>query len=163
VKKQSVQTVLKALNDGGVRYLVVGGLAVNAHGILRFTADMDLAIDMSAGNILKVFQTMGSLGYRPIVPITPKGFADKKNRKMWVKNKNMQALQFYSNAHKETPVDILVDEPFLFKKEYKKALVKLMGGNFQVRFVSLNTLLDMKKAAGRPKDLSDVDDLRKKG
>jgi len=163
VKKKSVQTVLKALNKSGVRYLVVGGLAVNAHGVLRFTADMDLAIDLSAENVLKTFRALDSLGYKPIVPISPKEFAEKKKRKMWIEKKNMQALQFYSHKHKETSVDVLIDEPFVFNKEYEKALAKFLGGYLEVRFVSLNTLLKMKKTAGRPKDLADIDDLRKMG
>jgi hypothetical protein len=162
VKKQSVQTVLKVLNDGGVRYLVVGGLAVNAHGVLRFTADMDLAIEMSNKNIIKAFQVLKALGYKPIVPITSREFANKKKRKMWIEKKNMRALQFYSDKHKETSVDVLVDEPFVFDKEYEKALVKILGGDLDVPFVSLNTLLKMKKLAGRPKDLADIDDLGKK-
>jgi hypothetical protein len=163
VKKRSVQMVLKALNGGGVRYLVVGGLAVNAHGVLRFTADVDLAIEMTPENILRTFRVLGALGYKPIVPITSKDFADKKKRKMWIGKKNMRALQFYSDKHKETSVDILVDEPFVFNKEYEKALVKVLGGDVDVSFVSLGTLLKMKKSAGRPKDLSDIDDLGKKG
>ena len=40
----SVATLVRALNDAGVRYLIAGGLAVAAHGHLRFTADvMDVA------------------------------------------------------------------------------------------------------------------------
>ena len=39
----SFETIAKALESADVRYLVAGGLAVNAHGILRFTKDIDLA------------------------------------------------------------------------------------------------------------------------
>ncbi len=41
----SVQAIIQALNEAGVRYLVVGGLAVVAHGHVRFTADVDLVLD----------------------------------------------------------------------------------------------------------------------
>ncbi len=163
MKKQSAKTVFKALNDGGVRYLVVGGLAVNAYGVLRFTVDIDLALEMTSKNIIKAFQALEAFGYKPIVPITSREFADKKKRKMWIGKKNMRALQFYSDKHKETSVDILVDEPFAFNTEYEKALIKVLGGDVDVRFVTLGTLLKMKKLAGRPKDLADIDDLGKKG
>lgn len=42
MKLQSFEAVVGALNDAGVRYLIAGGLAVNAHGYLRFTHDVDL-------------------------------------------------------------------------------------------------------------------------
>jgi hypothetical protein len=42
----SVAAIVAALNQHRVRYLVVGGLAVVAHGCLRFTADVDLMLSM---------------------------------------------------------------------------------------------------------------------
>jgi predicted nucleotidyltransferase len=43
MKIDDVGTILRALNDANVRYLIVGGLAVVAHGYVRFTQDIDLA------------------------------------------------------------------------------------------------------------------------
>lgn len=37
---RSVEAIVKALNDAGVEYLIVGGLAVNAHGYERLTVDI---------------------------------------------------------------------------------------------------------------------------
>jgi len=42
----SVAAIVAALNQHRVRYLVVGGLAVVAHGCLRFTAAVDLMLSM---------------------------------------------------------------------------------------------------------------------
>jgi hypothetical protein len=39
---RSIETIVKALNEAGVQYLIVGGLAVNAHGFVRLTRDVDL-------------------------------------------------------------------------------------------------------------------------
>jgi len=41
VEKRSVEAIIGALNAARVRYLVAGGLAVVAHGYVRFTADID--------------------------------------------------------------------------------------------------------------------------
>jgi hypothetical protein len=41
MKLASVEALVAALEEAGVRYLVAGGLAVNAHGYLRFTHDVD--------------------------------------------------------------------------------------------------------------------------
>lgn len=42
--QSAIESVLKALNDSGVRYLVVGGIAVVMHGHLRTTLDLDLEV-----------------------------------------------------------------------------------------------------------------------
>jgi len=46
VTKRSVEAIVDALNAAGVRYLIAGGLAVVAHGYVRFTADVDLILDL---------------------------------------------------------------------------------------------------------------------
>ena len=161
MKKQSVSTVLRALNAGGVRYLVAGGLAVNAHGFLRFTADVDLVVELEPENIRKAFAALESVTYRPSVPVTVEAFADTGTRKGWIRDKGMRVLQFYSDKHRETPVDVFVEMPFPFGREYGKALVKDLIGKVEIRFVSLTTLLRMKKSAGRPKDLEDIRELRR--
>lgn len=46
VKLESFESIVRALNDAGVRYLIAGGLAVNAHGYLRFTKDVDFVIQL---------------------------------------------------------------------------------------------------------------------
>ena len=42
MEKRSVEAIIRALNAASARYLVAGGLAVVAHGYVRFTADVDL-------------------------------------------------------------------------------------------------------------------------
>jgi predicted nucleotidyltransferase len=43
---RSIEAIVRALNDEVVQYIVVGGLAVNAHGYERFTQDVDLVIGL---------------------------------------------------------------------------------------------------------------------
>jgi predicted nucleotidyltransferase len=43
---RSIETVVKSLNDAGVSYIIVGGLAVNAHGFSRMTRDLDLVLEL---------------------------------------------------------------------------------------------------------------------
>lgn len=156
MKLTSFEAIVQALAGAGVRYLVAGGLAVNAHGYLRYTKDADLAIQLVPGNIRKAFAALGGLGYRPRVPITGDQFADAALRESWIRDKNMQVLQFWSDEHRETPVDIFVREPFDFEAEYARALVKQLHEGLDVRFVSIPTLIAMKQAAGRPEDLVDI-------
>lgn len=46
MKLSSVEAIVGALEKAGVRYLVAGGLAVVAHGYLRFTKDIDLVVQL---------------------------------------------------------------------------------------------------------------------
>jgi hypothetical protein len=76
VKLASFESIVRALNEAGVRYLVAGGLAVNAHGFLRFTKDADFVIQLIPDNIKRTFAALGALGYKPSVPITAEQFSD---------------------------------------------------------------------------------------
>lgn len=160
MKLASFEFIVRALEDAGVRYLVAGGLAVNAHGYLRLTKDVDFVVQLVPVNIERTFAALRTLDYRPTVPITVEQFADAALRASWIKDKGMQVLQFWSERHIETPVDVFVSEPFPFEEEYQRALVKPLHGAIRVRFVSIPTLIRMKEAAGRPQDRIDIEHLR---
>lgn len=160
VKLTSVEAIVRALNDAGVRFLVAGGLAVNAHGYLRFTKDADVVLDLEPGNVHRAFDALRRLDYHPSVPITADGFADPELRERWIREKHMRVLQFWSDHHRETPLDVFVQAPFAFDEEYARALVKDLAGVGPVRFVALRTLIQMKEMAGRPEDRIDIEHLR---
>jgi len=160
VKLASFEAIVRALSEAGVRYLVAGGLAVNAHGYLRFTKDADFVIELIPDNIKRVFAALELLGYRPLAPVTAEQFADRPTRDGWIRDKHMQVLQFWSDRHRETSIDIFVREPFPFDDEYRKALIKPLYGTIEVRFVSIPTLITMKELAGREQDRIDIEHLR---
>ncbi len=160
MKLTSFEAIVRALNQADVRYLVAGGLAVGAHGYIRFTKDADVVIQLFPENIQRAFAALGSLGYRPLVPIAAEQFADAALRESWIRDKGMQVLQFWSDAHRDTPVDVFVTEPFQFDEEYGRALVKPLYGTIPVRFVTIPTLIRMKESADRPQDRIDIEHLR---
>ena len=55
MKLASFDALICALDTAGVRYLVAGGFAVNAHGYLRFTRDVDLVVQLVQENVLAAF------------------------------------------------------------------------------------------------------------
>jgi len=160
MKLASTEAIFKALNDVNVRYLVVGGLAVNAHGYLRFTRDVDFVLQLVPDNIERAFSALARLSYKPNIPVTAAQFADPKQRQIWIRDKGMQVLQLWSDTHIETPIDIFVSEPFSFDDEYEQALEKSLYGTIAVRFVSISTLIRMKEMAGREQDRIDIEHLR---
>jgi len=160
MKLGSFDSLVRALDDAGVRYLVAGGLAVNAHGYLRFTRDVDLVLQLAPENIASAFRALASIGYQPLVPVTAADFADVAKRTAWIRDKGMTVLSFWCDAHRDTPVDLFVTEPFDFDQEYGRALIKPLG-SVAVHFVSIPALIRMKEVAGRAQDRIDIEYLRK--
>jgi hypothetical protein len=116
-------------------------------------------VQLLPDNVERAFGALKTLGYKPLVPITAEQFANAQQREAWISDKGMQVLQFWSNAHRETPIDMFVREPFDFEEEYARALMKPLG-RIAVRFVALTALIRMKEEAGRPQDRMDVEYLR---
>ena len=159
MRKDDFTEIVKALNDAAVPFLVVGGVAVIAHGYGRNTYDVDLVIRLTPDFVNRTFAALASIGYAPRVPITAEQFGDAEERRALLDEKQMQVLNFWSDRHRETPVDVFVTEPFDFAAEYDGALLEEMAPGVNMRIISLATLLQMKKSAGRPKDLADIDEL----
>ena len=136
------------------------GLAVNAHGYVRLTYDVDLVIQLKAENIRPAFAALASLGYRPTVPVTADQFSDAAQRASWIRDKGMQVLNFASDRHRPVTVDVFVTEPFDFDGEYQAALQGELAPGLMVRFVSISTLIAMKQLDNRPRDLDDIEHLR---
>ena len=160
MKLASFEAVARALNDAGVRYLVAGGVAVNAHGYLRYTQDLDLVLALDPANIARAFEALERLGYKPLVPITAEQFASAALRQEWIREKGMRVLNFFSDRHREMSLDVFVAEPFDFGHEYEQAVQGDIAPGLGVRFVSIPALIAMKESAGRPRDLDDIEHLR---
>lgn len=156
----SLEAVAAALNRHRVRYLVVGGLAVAAHGYGRVTFDVDLVLHLEQENVRRAMDALESLGYRPVPPVAAREFADPAKREVWIRDKNMVVFSLRSDRHRETPIDLFVSEPFDFDREYARALVGELRPGMPIRFVHIETLIRMKEKAGREKDREDVRQLR---
>lgn len=156
----SFEAIARALNAADVPFIVVGGLAVNAHGYGRLTWDVDVVVRLRTDTIQRMFEALASLGYRPRVPVTAEGFGDPDQRARWISEKGMTVLNFHSDRHRETPVDVFVTEPFDFEEEYQQAIVEEMAPDVPVRILRLAALVKLKREAGRPQDLADIDELR---
>ncbi len=160
MKLETIERIVRALNEAGVPFIVVGGLAVVAHGYGRQTQDLDVVIRLEPDAIRNAFRALASLGYQPRVPVTADGFADAEQRHRWISEKGMTVLNFHSDQHRETPVDLFVTEPFDFRVEYDSAIVEEVAPGVPVRIVRLETLVRLKQEAGRPQDLADIAELK---
>jgi hypothetical protein len=153
-----VDSIFRALNEAQVRYLVVGGVAVIAHGYVRFTKDLDLVIGLEPENVARALAALESIRYRPLVPVPQLAFADPIQRERWITEKHMIVFQMLDIDEPRTRLDIFVREPFDFANEYAQAFWQEYRGQ-NVPFVRRDALFKMKLDAGRPQDLVDIDQI----
>lgn len=158
---RSVEAIIGALNGAGVRYLIVGGLAVNAHGYARLTRDIDLVLKLEVENCTKGLRALMDIGYQLAIPEDPESFSDPVKRDHWRREKNMIVLKLWSDEHRRTPIDVFVYEPFLFDEEYERSSSMEIADGICARIVSLETLIAMKREAARPRDLDDINELER--
>ena len=158
MKLADVEAILRALNDADVRYLIVGGLAVVAHGYVRATVDIDIVLNLEEENALRAMNALKQIGYRPLVPVDASQFADEKTRTLWQEEKHMIVFQMRNPDRESTRLDIFVTEPFSFTEEYAKAKWEDVAGT-PSPVLRLEELLRMKRKSGRPQDLADIEQL----
>ncbi len=150
-----IERVLHALEAARVRYLVVGGVAVVLHGHPRLTADLDLALALDTQNVRAAFAALAGLGYRPRVPVTADSFADADERARLVREKGMTVPSLFSPNLPLTEVDVFADPPLVFEEAYTRSVVMDLGG-ISVRVAAIADVIEMKRTAGRAKDLEDI-------
>ena len=159
MERISVEAIVKALDAAGTRYLIVGGLAVAAHGYVRFTADIDIVFDPAPAALRAAIEALRGLDYRPRAPVAIEEFADPEKRARWTREKGLTVFSLFSDRHPATEIDLFGEPPFDFESAYAHAARFEMAPALQATFVGLADLLDMKRAAGRPQDRQDLEAL----
>lgn len=152
--------IFKGLNAKKVKYIVVGGMAINFYGIPRMTYDIDLLLYLEDENLEKFLNLMRGWGFKPKVPVDIMDFAKKENRQDWIKNKNMKAFNLVNPGWAISEIDIIINTPV----DYEIASKNITHINFQnviIPIVSIDDLIKMKKASNRRQDKKDIFYLRK--
>ena len=142
-----------------MRYLVVGGVAVVLHGHLRTTLDLDLVLHLDPDNLERALGVFSDLGFQPRAPVPLRAFANPETREAWAREKNMTVFSLWHPEHQGFAVDLFLQEPFDFDAAYQRALVVPIRG-IEATVLSLPDLIEMKRAVGRPEDLTDIQALR---
>jgi hypothetical protein len=149
------QTIVAALNEHQVAYVVVGGLAAIAHGSQRVTRDFDIVVDRRARNCRRLIAALVSLqaviqlpGRKRFSRLSPK--ADPK----WMAAEN----RFFDTAAGGVDVWNRAEGMPDWKQATASAVeVEAFGESFLV--LGKDLLIRAKLAAGRAKDLADVAEL----
>ncbi len=134
-----LEKLLKLLNENRVKYVIIGAAAFPVYGYARATLDIDFFIEPTIENAKRCYKALNEFGY----DLSDISVEDLLNYKILIRQ---YALE----------IDI---HPFVngvkFEEVWAKR-VKAKIGETEAYFASLEDLIKMKKAAGRPKDLEDL-------
>lgn len=82
------ENVFRALNERKVKYIVIGGIALNLHGIPRAAADLDLMVELSEDDLKKIAEALKSLNFKPKAPVSFDDFVSMHKLKKFQKEKS---------------------------------------------------------------------------
>ncbi len=147
--------LLDELYKNNIRYLLVGGLAVNLHHVPRMTLDIDLILSMETRNIAEFIKVLTFLGYSPRLPLNPESMSDPEQVKRWINEKNMKAFSFYHTKENYKVVDVILSHPLDFESSFVRKIIHRVNET-ELYVITVNDLITMKKFSGRERDLNDV-------
>jgi hypothetical protein len=136
---------LKSLNSAGVRYLVLGGYAVNHYGYRRATRDLDVWIAIDPDNTKRVSAALHDFAGFSASQVKPSMFQEKG--------------KVFIFGREPVRVDILTDPTAIdFQASYARRNT-VVWDRIRVPLISFEDLVTNKRASGRPKDLADLENL----
>jgi len=146
-----VRDFLKAAYTHGVRLLLVGGGAVNFHGYQRHSSDVDLWIDPVPGNFDRLITALKSLGYE----------LDELPTRVL---RSEQNISIKISPDMEIELITRFNPGCTFEEAWQRSVNGDLGGEPVARCQVLNyeDLIESKLRSARPKDLLDVQELRRK-
>ena len=154
------QRLFEVLAKHEVRYLLVGGLAVNLHGIPRMTMDVDVVIALDPDNIDRFIDAARELMLRPVLPLALADLANDGKRDEWIKQRNLVAFALREDDTSAPTVDVLLAVDMSFDTAYDRRVVRDLDG-VTISVAAILDLIAMKLQSGRPQDQDDIEQLRK--
>ena len=140
--------IIRALNDHGVDYIVVGGFAVAAWGVIRATEDLDIVIDQSWDNAARLAKALTELEAQhstdATTPLTQETLVRRENR-------------LFNTKHGQIHILNHVGKVPSYGELLPAQLVEV--DDQRVRVATKDQLRSMKTETGRPKDAFDLGEL----
>jgi hypothetical protein len=144
--------LLVALSDGGVEFIVIGGFAATAHGSAHVTVDLDVVYRRTLDNVSRLAETLVPL--KPYLRGAPAGLPFTFDPETIRAGLNFTLVTLAGD------LDLLGEatgsgtyEALLTHTEERQLFDRM------IRFVDLETLIRLKRAAGRPKDFERIAEL----
>ncbi len=143
---QDFSDLFGALNDAGAEYLLVGGYAFAVHAHPRFTKDLDVWVNATPGNAVRVLRALVSFG-APLHGLSESDLA-------------REDLIFQMGVPPNR-IDVLTGIDGIAFDEAWPARTVTRYGEREVPVIGRAHLIRNKRASGRPQDLVDVDVLER--
>jgi len=140
-----LKELLRAFNDHGVKYLIVGGYAFGVHAEPRATKDLDIFIRSDEQNAAAVFRALAQYG-APLVDLTPADFMDGTTFQIGQPPARIDILQHIDGV--------------TFDEAWKNRIEGLVDGQIKAAVISRDDLIRNKLATGREQDILDSKNLR---
>lgn len=138
---------IQELNNADVRYLLVGGFSVILHGYSRTTGDMDIWVERSPENYLKLKDAFLRFGM-PVFDMDETNF---------LKHPSWDVFTF---GIPPSAIDVMVNLKGLNFEDCYKQAVDFVEEDLKIRTINLNHLIKAKEASNRPKDVDDIQNLK---
>lgn len=152
------EEVFKKLSDEKVDYLVIGGVALVLHGVVRLTIDLDIMLLPESDNLKKFVSAVEKLGYKSKLPLNANDI-NFKTLRGWRRTRNLEALSFWNPSKPQRSIDVLIEPAIDYSEASKKKKI-VRAGAICIPIACTEDLIKLKKAAGRPQDLADIESLR---
>lgn len=157
-----LQQILRALAGGGVDFIVAGGVAAVLNGVERLTMDIDMALEMSGGNVRRFLAVMREQGLQPRAPVSADSLLDPELVRAMVEQKGALVFTFHDPALPLRQVDVFLTED----NSYGALLPdtwRISLGEDSIRVVSARRLIAIKRAVRpvRAKDQQDIEVLER--
>ena len=138
---------IAALNKNDVRYILVGGYSVILHGYSRTTGDMDLWVERTEENYLKIIKAFGEFGMS-VFDMTEENFL---HHPVW---------DVFTFGVPPVAIDLMIKlEGIDFPSAYNRSVI-FKDEDLEIRTIHKNDLIKAKQKAGRSKDLDDLENLQ---
>jgi hypothetical protein len=151
------EPLLRALHEAGVRHIIIGGFALNAHGVIRPSRDLDIVPDPDPDNLRRLAQLLAEIDARhvglgdldpdefPFDPTRPENLEGGANFRLETGLGDLDIMQWVAGIETEPAYDALDAQ----------AITGELAG-VPLRVCGLDHLIAMKRAAGRPRDRDDL-------
>jgi hypothetical protein len=140
--------IFATLDAHGVEYVVVGGVAVQVHGHVRMTNDLDLIASPTPKNLQRLAQALDELEARVLNP---------GSENMKIDARMLPRATLWQFSTRLGDVDVLHNAPGAppFDQLRERSLVVVLGEH-RISIAGRDDLIRMKRAVGRPVDLADI-------
>jgi hypothetical protein len=155
-----IAELLQSLSGESVQYVLVGGLAVQLHGFMRSTFDIDLVLAMNDENLARFIAVAKRYGLVPSIPVPIDSLRDANQIEQWHREKGMLAFALREPQVGGSVVDILVRPNVPFEQLMANAVAGELFAQ-KIWIASIDDLITMKRIANRAKDQLDIAALEK--